>query len=111
MGALLVRASVPVALARGVHCRGVAVLALSGLLCAMVCVPQSATANERRRLAAVPLGKPPAAADVVARMAANEILPESYSVPVHIDARVQVIYEHRAERCPSTSSSSRWSRW
>jgi hypothetical protein len=88
MGALLVPDSLSVALARGMQCRGVACLALSGLLYVMVCIPNSAAATERRRLAVVPLGKPPAAADVVARMSANEIVPETYAVPVHINAKV-----------------------
>jgi len=86
---VLVRAGFSVSLVRSAQCRGVAVLALSGLLGVMVCVPHSAAAQDRRRLAVVPLGKPPTTSDVVARMSASEVLPETYSVPLHIDAKVR----------------------
>jgi hypothetical protein len=61
---------------------------LGGLLCAMAGVPRGASARVERQLAAVPLGKPPTAAEVVARMSANTIVPESYAVPIHVDAKV-----------------------
>jgi hypothetical protein len=54
----------------------------------MICVPNGAAAQEQRRIAVVPIGKPPTTAEVVARMSASEILPETYSVPVHISAKV-----------------------
>jgi hypothetical protein len=89
MGALSVRTRLPGAFVRGVHSRGGTFLMLGGLLCAMICVPRGASAQREPRLfAAVPLGKPPTAADVVARMSANAIVPESYTVPVHVDAKV-----------------------
>src|ERR1700747_3773884 len=88
MGQLPVRTRLPVAFVRGVRCRGVTVLALSGLLCVMICVPRGVSAQAQQRFVPVPIGKPPTAADVVARMSASEILPESYSVPVHVEARV-----------------------
>lgn len=68
--------------------RGVAMLALGGLLSVMVYVPCSAAGRESVRVSAIPLPTSPSAAEVVARMSASDSLLETYSVPIHIDAKV-----------------------